>query len=74
MILGEQNRPTPSKFYYVLTFEITLKGWGGRKHCTVNTEVSRHDTVNASKFPPFHATFNSGRTNEQGTYCIAGWT
>jgi len=75
MVLGRnKNGQTTSKFYYVLTFEITLKGWEGRQHCTVNSAVSRHDTVIVSKFPPFHAAFNSSGTNEQSTYYRAGWT
>jgi len=65
---GNKSGQTSSKFYYVLTFEMTLKGWESRKHFTVNSAVSRHDTVTASKFPSFHATFNSGDTNEQATY------
>ena len=30
-------------FIHALTFELTLKSWEGRLHCTVNSEVIRHD-------------------------------
>jgi hypothetical protein len=69
MVLGRNKTgQITSKFYQVLTFEITLKGWEGKQRCTVNGAVSRHDTVIVSKFPLFHAAFNSSGTNEQATY------
>jgi len=38
-------RPHPN-FNYMVTFEMMLKGWEGKKHCTVNGQVSRHDNRN----------------------------
>ena len=32
-------------FNYVLTFKVTSKGWEGRKHSIVDSELSRRDYV-----------------------------
>jgi len=31
----------------VLAFEMTLKGWEGKEHCTVNSRASRHNSLDA---------------------------
>ena len=46
---GEKNLARRHPKLHVLTFEITLKGWERREHCTVNSAVSRHDRPSPSE-------------------------